>query len=46
LYDEFGIEAPLVEWQGKPYIRVSIQAYNTQEDVERLLEALPRVLDT
>jgi isopenicillin-N epimerase len=45
LYDEFGVEAPLVEWQGKPFIRVSIQAYNTQEDVERLLAALPRVLD-
>jgi isopenicillin-N epimerase len=45
LYDEFGVEVPLVEWQGKQFIRVSIQAYNTQADVERLLNALPRVLD-
>ncbi len=40
LMDEFNIEVPIVVWNGKPYIRVSIQAYNTQKDVERLVEAL------
>jgi len=40
LMDEFKIEVPIFVWNGKPYIRVSIQAYNTQEDVERLVEAL------
>jgi isopenicillin-N epimerase len=40
LYDEFQIEAPIFLWNGKPFIRVSIQAYNTPEDVERLIEAL------
>ncbi len=40
LMDEFKIEVPIVVWNGKPYIRVSIQAYNTPEDVERLVEAL------
>ena len=45
LMDEFKIEVPIVVWNGKPYIRVSIQAYNTPEDVERLVEALGQ-LDT
>ena len=45
-YDEFGVEAPLGLWQDKPYLRVSIQAYNSQDDVERLLDALPRLLDS
>jgi isopenicillin-N epimerase len=44
LYDEFRIEIPTIKWQDKPYIRVSIQAYNTQEDVDRLVEALKKSL--
>ncbi len=39
LYDEFRIEVPTIQWLDKPYIRVSIQAYNTHEDVDRLVEA-------
>ena len=45
LYDEFGVEVPLMTWQNKPYIRVSIQAYNSPADVDRLLDALARLLD-
>lgn len=45
LYDEFGIEVPIMLWQNRPYLRVSIQAYNTLADVERLMEALVRLLD-
>ena len=44
LYDEFHIEAPVIQWQNKPYLRVSIQAYNTQGDVDRLLQALEKLL--
>jgi isopenicillin-N epimerase len=44
LYEEFSIEVPLMEWDGRPFLRVSIQAYNTQEDVERLIAALERLL--
>ena len=43
LYDEFRIEVPIVEWQGKPFIRVSIQAYNTGDDVEHLIDALKKI---
>jgi len=40
LYDEFRIEVPLIEWNGNKLIRVSIQAYNSRRDVDRLLRAL------
>ena len=43
LRDEFSIEVPIVEWNDKPYIRVSIQAYNTRGDVDRLVEALEKL---
>jgi isopenicillin-N epimerase len=46
LYDEFGVEIPIITWQGKPYIRVSIQAYNSSDDVDRLMNGLARLLDT
>ncbi len=44
LYDEHRIEVPLIEWNGHKLIRVSIQGYNTQEDVDRLLSVLNRLL--
>ncbi len=40
LYDEYKIEVPLVQWQEKQFIRISIQGYNDQNDVDRLLQAL------
>lgn len=40
LYDEFRIEVPIVVWHDQPYVRVSLQAYNTKDDVDRLVEAL------
>ncbi|HET7377513.1 MAG TPA: hypothetical protein VFK30_12450, partial [Anaerolineae bacterium] len=46
LYDEFRVEVPIVMWQGNPYIRVSIQAYNTGEDVDRLIEALQKIFNS
>mgnify|MGYP001564995870 CR=1 FL=1 len=40
LYDEFRVEAPIVTWNGRQFMRVSIQGYNTREDVEALVGAL------
>jgi isopenicillin-N epimerase len=40
LYDEYRIEVPLSQWQNRQFIRISIQGYNTQEDVDLLLDAL------
>jgi isopenicillin-N epimerase len=44
LYDQFKVEIPCYEWNGRPYIRVSIQGYNTLEDVDKLADALSDLL--
>jgi isopenicillin-N epimerase len=45
LYDEYRVEIPLGLWKDRKLIRVSIQGYNTNEDVDVLLDALSEVLD-
>jgi isopenicillin-N epimerase len=40
LYDAYRIEVPLTTWKDKKLIRVSVQGYNTQEDVDKLVDAL------
>lgn len=44
LYDEYKIEVPLIQWQDRQFIRISVQGYNSQEDVEALLKALKILL--
>ncbi|HEY5731154.1 MAG TPA: aminotransferase class V-fold PLP-dependent enzyme [Anaerolineales bacterium] len=44
MYDEYKVEVPLIQWQDRQFVRVSIQAYNTQEDVDVLLIALRALL--
>lgn len=44
LYDEYRVEVPLIDWDGQPFVRVSIQGYNTQDDVDRLIAGLRAVL--
>ena len=40
LWDEFQVEVPIIEWGGHQFVRISIQAYNSPNDIDRLLEAL------
>jgi isopenicillin-N epimerase len=44
LFEEFRIEVPVYEWEGKRLLRVSIGPYNDEEDVDRLVDALRQVL--
>lgn len=44
LYDEYRVEAPLLRWNGQPFIRVSFQAYNDRGDADALIAALARLL--
>lgn len=44
LYDEYKIEIPLTEWQDRQFIRISVQGYNTQEDIDTLVSALEILL--
>ncbi|MBT5226051.1 MAG: aminotransferase class V-fold PLP-dependent enzyme [Candidatus Marinimicrobia bacterium] len=40
LWKEYQIEIPVFEWSGQEFVRVSIQVYNTQKDVDLLMSAL------
>jgi isopenicillin-N epimerase len=44
LYDEDRIEVVVREWEGRSLLRVSIAPYNDEADVERLLDALERLI--
>ncbi len=44
LYDEYRVEAPLTAYDGQNLVRVSFQGYNTQADLDRLLDALKALL--
>lgn len=40
LYDTHKIEIPVIPWEARWFIRPSVQGYNTQEDLDRLIRAL------
>lgn len=44
LRTHYGIEIPTMRWQGQPCIRVSVQGYNTQADIDTLVDALTALL--
>ena len=39
-YIKYKIQIPFIKWNGKEFFRISIQVYNSKEDVIKLLEAL------
>ena len=43
-WEEYRIEVPVIEWNGRQSVRVSVQGYNTHEDVEALAGALRDLL--
>jgi isopenicillin-N epimerase len=44
LYDEFRVEVPVYDWDGRRLLRVSIGPYNDEDDVDCLVAALERCL--
>jgi isopenicillin-N epimerase len=44
LYDKYRVEIPLIDWNGQKLIRVSIQVYNTLDEVAELESALKNLL--
>jgi isopenicillin-N epimerase len=44
LYDKHRIEVPLVQWQDRQFVRISVQGYNSQEDIDALVDALRALL--
>lgn len=43
LREQHRIEVPCFEWGGRPLLRLSLQGYNTEDDVDRLVEGLGRL---
>lgn len=44
LVDEHKVDTSMWNWNGRTLIRLSIQAYNTQSDIDRLIEGLKALL--
>jgi isopenicillin-N epimerase len=44
LYDEHKIEVPLTQWRNRQFVRISVQGYNGQDDIDALLNALKVLL--
>ena len=44
LYRDFRIEVPIIGWNDSKFIRVSIQGYNSLEDINALLNALEHLI--
>jgi isopenicillin-N epimerase len=43
LYDEFRIEAPIMLWQDRAFVRPCCQVYNVPGEVQRLAEAVDQI---
>ena len=44
LYDEFRIEIPVFLWNDLPLIRISVQGYNSSDDVDKVVTALKKLI--
>ena len=44
LLNKYHIQVPIFTWEGKVYLRYSIQAYNSESDLEKLLFAIKELL--
>ena len=44
-YDKYRIEVPFIEWNDRHFIRVCVQGYNSQDDIDKLIGALKEFFD-
>lgn len=44
-YDKYRIEVPFIEWNDRHFIRVCVQGYNSQDDIDTLIGALKEFFD-
>ena len=41
-YLKYKIQIPFIKWNNREFFRISIQAYNSREDIIKLLDALKK----
>ena len=44
LWEEYLVEVPVIEWGGRQLVRVSVQGYNTEQNVDALVAGLQAAL--
>ncbi|MBN2045105.1 MAG: aminotransferase class V-fold PLP-dependent enzyme [Anaerolineales bacterium] len=44
LLQKYRIEVPCIDWNGQHFIRISVQAYNTEADLDTLVDAVEELL--
>lgn len=44
LYDDYKIEIPCIEWEKRQFLRISVQGYNSDQDIDTLISALTKLL--
>lgn len=44
LYEKYHIEVPVFQWKDRKLIRISVQGYNTERDVNKLVNALRNLI--
>jgi isopenicillin-N epimerase len=44
LYTDYKVEVPLIQWKEHQFVRISIQGYNSIEDVDSLINGLSELL--
>ncbi|MCF6278673.1 MAG: hypothetical protein L3J16_07995, partial [Anaerolineales bacterium] len=45
LYDEYRVEIQYAKWGGRDFLRLSVQGYNAQEDIDVFVRALTVLLN-
>jgi isopenicillin-N epimerase len=44
LYNDYKIEIPCIEWNNRHFLRLSVQGYNSEDDIDKLVSALSKLL--
>ena len=45
LLEKYKIQVPVFQWENHAYLRYSIQAYNSEDDLEKLFTAVKELLN-